>query len=317
MKRKENAMSNDMLREGELELINKLSRRELKAEEIYVFTVTLCDNDIDRDFERFSDSALERLAELFVGKTGICDHDAKSGNQKARIFNCYTEKTGERTQDGREYMRLCGRAYMLRTDSNEELIAEIEAGIKKEVSVGCSMRTHACSVCGRARSDGCLHKNGRYYKTNLGKTLCHTVLSEPTDAYEWSFVAVPAQRRAGVTKSYKENKKMTENEMIKAFCEGTDISVTETDSEKLKKYLAEQNGLCELGRAYLAEKRAVILQSPIFAEIGINGEVLKAVLNRMTISELDEFYRAAKEKSLVPVPQLKPENTSGNDNFKI
>lgn len=32
--------------------------------------------------------------------------------------------------------------------------------------------------------------------------LCHTILSDITDAYEWSFVAVPAQRNAGVTKQY-------------------------------------------------------------------------------------------------------------------
>ena len=31
---------------------------------------------------------------------------------------------------------------------------------------------------------------------------CHVVLSDVTDAYEWSFVAVPAQREAGVTKQF-------------------------------------------------------------------------------------------------------------------
>ncbi len=42
---------------------------------------------------------------------------------------------------------------------------------------------------------------GRMYS---GK-LCHTVLDDVTDAYEWSFVAVPAQVNAGVTKHYTEN----------------------------------------------------------------------------------------------------------------
>ncbi|MEG2038600.1 MAG: hypothetical protein RRZ73_02615, partial [Oscillospiraceae bacterium] len=55
----------------DLELINRYATREFKPEEIYTFRVTLCDNDIDRDFERFTKEALDKLAELFVGKTGI------------------------------------------------------------------------------------------------------------------------------------------------------------------------------------------------------------------------------------------------------
>lgn len=30
--------------------------------------------------------------------------------------------------------------------------------------------------------------------------LCYGELQNPTDAYEWSFVAVPAQKNAGITK---------------------------------------------------------------------------------------------------------------------
>lgn len=53
-----------------LDKINKFTRRPLTEEEVYVFPAVLCDNDIDRDGERFSDEALETLRELFVGRTG-------------------------------------------------------------------------------------------------------------------------------------------------------------------------------------------------------------------------------------------------------
>ena len=298
-----------ILRDGELELINKYSRRTLCKNEIYAFTVTLCDNDIDRDFERFSDEALEKMAELFVGKTGICDHDMKSGNQKARIFSCYTEKTGEKTADGREYVRLCARAYMLRGGDTDMLIEEIEAGIKKEVSVGCSMAQRVCSVCGQDRKAGCTHVAGRSYNQNGKATVCHTVLSSPTDAYEWSFVAVPAQRRAGVIKSYKEKKNLEPKEIIKNLGEGQRITAKEADD--LRAYLAEQNGLCELGRAYLAEKRAAIIKSPVFLSSGISEQTVKSLLEKMSVAELDEFYRAAKRLEAVPTPQLRtPSNKS-------
>ena len=50
--------------ERDLELINAFSKREMKAEEVFTFAVTLCDNDIDRDLERFSVKTLEQLSAL-------------------------------------------------------------------------------------------------------------------------------------------------------------------------------------------------------------------------------------------------------------
>ena len=70
-----------------LDKINRFTRRKLTGDEVYVFSVILCDNDIDRDCERFSDKALEALKDSFVGKTGIFDHNAAAVNQNARIFD--------------------------------------------------------------------------------------------------------------------------------------------------------------------------------------------------------------------------------------
>ena len=85
---------------------------------------------------------------------------------------------------------------MVRTESNQDLIAEIEGGIKREVSVGCSVARMVCSICGE-EGGRCGHRKGEAYD---GK-LCFFSLDEPLDAYEWSFVAVPAQPAAGVVKN--------------------------------------------------------------------------------------------------------------------
>ena len=53
-----------------------------------------------------------------------------------------------------------------------------------------------CSICGEPM-DQCPHEKGEEYDGQV----CHGVLTGAIDAYEWSFVAVPAQRRAGVIKS--------------------------------------------------------------------------------------------------------------------
>lgn len=186
-----------------LDKINKFTRRSLSEDEVYVFSVILCDNDIDRDCERFSEKALGALREKFIGKTGIFDHDPSTVNQNARIFDTELITDDTRlTQYGKPYVYLKAMAYMVRTDENKNLIAEIDGGIKKEVSISCSAAKRICSVCGNDKSiTTCDHVKGKNYN---GK-ICHTVLDDITDAYEWSFVAVPAQINAGVTKRYSDD----------------------------------------------------------------------------------------------------------------
>lgn len=183
-----------------MEKINRYTVEPLEAKDVYCFSVTLCDNDIDRDGERFSVDALEKLAQLFIGKTGIFDHDPKGEKQTARIFDtCVKAFEGRTTSDGQPYYALCASAYMVRTGANTDLIKEISGGIKKEVSVSCSVAKQVCSVCGADVSkSACSHIKGRVY----GEKVCYVTLEQPTDAYEWSFVAVPAQVSAGVTKHY-------------------------------------------------------------------------------------------------------------------
>ena len=184
----------------DLALINALAKAELTAEQVYVFTLRLCDNEVDRDFERFDGEALERLGELFVGKSGIFDHQWSAGGQTARLYKTQVvRESAQKTQAGDEYRWLKGWAYLLRTEKNEDLIAEIEGGIKKEVSVGCSAGRRVCSVCG---AEDCGHVPGQVYD---GK-LCFWELRDIKDAYEWSFVAVPAQRAAGVLKRFGQER---------------------------------------------------------------------------------------------------------------
>lgn len=184
----------------EMALINEHTLKELKAEDVFVFKVILCDNEIDRDNEKFTVSALQKLAELYKGKTGIFDHNMKGHDQTARIFATEVITDDTRcTVDGEAYTYIQAKAYMVRTEKNKDLIAEIEAGIKKETSVGCCIRDITCSICGKnIKTEGCEHRKGAVYD---GKKCCYH-LSEPTDAYEWSFVAVPAQKGAGVIKSF-------------------------------------------------------------------------------------------------------------------
>lgn len=186
---------------AEMEKINRYTRREYHPEEVYTFSLVLCDNEVDRDGERFSIEALKGLRELFLGKTCIFDHERKSANQTARIYDTAVETVpGRMTRCGEEYTRLTAQAYLPRTEKTGEMIELIESGILKEVSIGCAVKKVTCSVCGK---ESCSHEAGKVY----GGVLCCWVLSEPQDAYECSFVAVPAQREAGVRKGYHQTEK--------------------------------------------------------------------------------------------------------------
>lgn len=177
----------------DLRLINTYSRTELKAEDVYTFKVACCDNQIDRDFERFSDKALSQMAKLYVGKTIIKNHDPETDNQCARIYKTDIES------DGNGGKRLIAYAYTPINENTKDFISDIETGIKKEVSVGCQLsKRPICSICGKDFYD-CQHLKSKEYDGEI----CCAILDDISDVYELSFVAVPAQRNAGVIKSFK------------------------------------------------------------------------------------------------------------------
>ncbi|MCR5206864.1 MAG: hypothetical protein K6C14_00115 [Eubacterium sp.] len=287
----------------DIDRINAFSKRELTEEEVYIFTLTLCDNDIDRDYECFSLDALKQLKELFIGKTGIFDHSMKSADQKARIFDTYIEKSDdELTAYGDGLYRLKARAYMLRNDENKTLIDEIEGGIKKEVSVSCSMEKAVCSVCGKdRRSERCGHIGGKSY----GGKLCYTTLSDASDAYEFSFVAVPAQRRAGVTKSYYSKEVNALDDIIKAV--RSDCEKLELNAAQLKQLNCYINSLEEnatLGVRFKSELCRDVLK--LFTEKvpEIEREVFSEIVSAMTVSELIAVKESLVKSGEVPEPQL-------------
>lgn len=89
--------------ERELELLNAFAKTQLKVDEVYIFSVLLCDNEVDRDLERFPVETLKELGELFVGATGICDHEWRSENQVARIYRTELVTDPERLNSLRSY----------------------------------------------------------------------------------------------------------------------------------------------------------------------------------------------------------------------
>ncbi|WP_283610132.1 hypothetical protein [Faecalispora anaeroviscerum] len=312
----------------ELEQIGRYTRRAFSPEELYVFSVVLCDNEIDRDFERFTIPALHRLGELFLGKTGLFDHSMKSGDQTARIFSTQVETDADQTtQAGEPYTRLVARAYLPKTEKNADLILELESGIKKEVSVGCAVGKSYCSVCGANRAQqGCEHVKGRSYGGAGKEQLCCTVLDEPADAYEWSFVAVPAQRAAGVIKAFWPGKEETESmeEIRKSLHAGEQVTLTAMQAKKLAKHLEQLEALAESGRQYRESVCKNVVRLCALGKTGIPAKAMSRAAQSMELDDLLAFEKALKQQAdgVLPLrPQLAPEHPDtadrGNEMFRI
>lgn len=191
---------------ADMALINNYTLRELSPEDVYCFSVILCDNEVDRDLERFTNDSLNKLADLFKGVSGLFDHRWSAEKQNSRIYRTQVKKSDQKNTLGEPLQQLIGDAYMLRTQQNEELIKAIEGGILKEVSIGCSIKKCSCSICKeplrfdwRTWKYSC--KNEHIKGETYDGSRCIGLLEDPTDAYEFSFVAVPSQRGAGVAKS--------------------------------------------------------------------------------------------------------------------
>ena len=260
----------------QLEAINALSKAELTAEQVYVFSLRLCDDQVDRDHERFDTEALAGLARLFIGKTGILDHQWSAGNQVARIFE--TEVVRE---DRISYIKAW--AYIRRGGRAEELIADIEAGILKEVSVGCAMGMAVCSVCG-SEYGTCGHRKGEHYDGQL----CCAILREPMDAYEFSFVAVPAQREAGVLKALGGGK--TLKELAEEFGAQGEYRAMFKEAQ--------------LGRQYAKQLQDDVVRLCLSLELGVAEPVLRSVFGHAAGEDLLAVKAALETRLAESMPMM-------------
>lgn len=105
------------------------------------------------------------------------------------------------------------------------------------------------------------------------------------DAYEWSFVAVPAQRNAGVVKRFGEKA---------------------AGAAALEKQAA-------LGRKYLKELRREVVRLAMLADDGLDGKTFAAVAEKLDEPELAELKRAYETRvndRFAPQPQLRRKETA-------
>jgi hypothetical protein len=141
----------------------------------------------------------------------------------------------------------------------------------------------------------CEHEKGKLY----GGKLCYAELREPTDAYEWSFVAVPSQKKAGVMKKFEKDEGL--EKLLRRS--GGDRCVREY--EKLKRQ-------AELGRKYIDGLRAELVRLAMMSDGELDCEIYKGIAAKLDEDELAEMKRAygRRAEALFPPETQLSKNTA-------
>lgn len=221
--------------EADLRKINRYTLSPLKAEDVFVFKTVIGDNETDdRNYEPFNLNALKDLERTYPGKTVIKDHRRTADNQVARVYDTESITEPRLTKAGEPFTKIVAKNYMVRTSRNADLIKEIQAGIKKEVSTGVRPKRLICNICGSDNMKTyCPHWPGVEYEKEQSKTTCLMTIDGVKEAYELSLVAVPAQPRAGTIKHYGPKPPETdEKEAVKPQIEEKAPDIPEKEPEK-------------------------------------------------------------------------------------
>ena len=182
----------------ELNKINSsFSGVDFSEKDIVVFKINASNTAQDRELERFSEKALQMMAEKCVGKAYLTDHEWKNSHQMGVIFDAYVDD-----------QTLVQKVYLLDEDFNNRLIKNMLGGVANKVSVGAvsTMQDMLCESCMRKGircsiyDEDCSHRVG--VEDEMGQ-VTGIVIDGVLDYYETSNVPVPANKDAGLAKTTK------------------------------------------------------------------------------------------------------------------
>lgn len=191
--------------------INSYALKTLSSDDVYVRRCLLAHNAIDRDNERFPEPLLDNFAATLPGKSLLFGHDRHSYFPLGLFFDASTEDmtpdqfkalTGEepRLPDGVSTVKvLWGWFYIVKTATAEDMIANIEAGVYRHVSIGFT----AADLNG--------------VKKEINGPILYWEYMPPGEALEGSLVWLGAQPGATAQKDLKDQKHTQEEQSMKAI----------------------------------------------------------------------------------------------------
>ena len=168
------------------EAVNRFALRPLARKEYAVFSLDLCNDQVDKHFSRFPVEELEKISSMTPGRPLMERHDVRGSLPRGTFFR-------SRLHHEEEHVSVRPDVYVLRTEGNRDFILNIEGGVYRETSIGFSFRLPECSVCGEDLRT-CNHIPGRSY----GDVLCYFTMRDVLEVIEGSVVTAASQGTAFV-----------------------------------------------------------------------------------------------------------------------
>ena len=244
---------NNLDKNVEINKVNLHTVKNLEPDDIYVFQVELCDNDIDRVYDKMSDEFLEQVAKSASGLTGLKDHDWSSDNQLSRLYEASVEVDHNKTtQLGEPRKYVLGKAYTL--SKYKDYIDKINAGLLKECSISFESDGDTCSICGcptcKNEESIAVCENGHVAGHVYEGEVCYNNIQNLKDTLEWSLVSVPCQKNAGIKNKSKGEGIMKRTEaFIRQFMSSKAYKEADKeDKETLEKALNDSENDKELSK---------------------------------------------------------------------
>lgn len=255
----------------QMDKIRKFTLADIPAEQLYVRKMLLAHNAIDRDEERFSETLLGDFVKTMPGKSFLIAHQWGPPG-KGIFFDAQIEEmdlaearkmTGEdlKLPDGvSKFQAFFAWVYTTKTAGKEELLADIDAGINRHVSIG----FQAANLV-------------RISDEQTGETLYYEYKA-PGEAREGSLVWLGAQPGATFTKSVKD---------------GVDI---EDEKNKSRRRKQMDKVLLKLGlQAGDTEDNAIKILNQRDARLKTLEETLSPLGENATKQSVQELVKAAED----------------------
>jgi hypothetical protein len=198
----------------EFEHIRPLVSADTTPEQLYIFSIKMCNSEIDSDFDKLTPAFLQQFSDFITASPIplIKDHNWTAENQIGRVYRAEVLSDGLDSQ-GESYTYVLGYAYVA---ANSEIVSRLKLGLLSEVSVGFDGKGYTCSVCGAdVLSHDSQCPNGHIFGSTIEGVTVYRSVGECTSALECSFVPVPAQDGAEVQSKSKEVKKVKRSEFFK------------------------------------------------------------------------------------------------------
>ncbi len=208
--------------------IQRFALRELSADEVAVFTMNLCNDQIDRHASRFPKKELETINRMIRGKPTMVNHDM-SQMPRGRFFDSRMAKgpTGPQSiSNSKDALFVQPSFYMLREPENESFIRNIEAGIYSGTSIGFSFDTPECSICS-CDLRACAHWPGDEYEG----VECHYIMHDVRDVFEGSIVPLGSQGTEIVARTEEGQRVLPFGDALKVAREGYRIASEKVDND--------------------------------------------------------------------------------------